>query len=105
MPHSLVKIPVFTRTSFIAAITAHIPNRGQKYTNYYGHYSSKSRGLRGDAVIHKKQSGEVKEQKMPTEEQRSYKKKWAQLIRKVFEVDLTDRDILMPSLAQGCAIK
>ena len=29
----------------------------------------------------------MKKQKMPTEEQSSYKKKWAQLIRKVFEVD------------------
>ncbi len=66
---------------------AGIPNRGQKYINYYGHYSSKSRGLRGDAVIHKKQSGKVKDQKQATEEQRHYKKKWAQLIRKVYEVD------------------
>ncbi len=29
----------------------------------------------------------MKEQRVPTEEQCSYKKKWAQLIRKVFEVD------------------
>ncbi len=86
-------------TSFIAVVVAHTegacerrrPNRGQKYINYYGHYSSKSRGMRGDAVIHKKQSGRVKDQKQVTEEQRTYKKKWAQLIRKVFEVDLTDR--------------
>ncbi len=26
----------FTREDFIAAVTAHIPNRGQKYINYYG---------------------------------------------------------------------
>ena len=77
----------FICENFIAAVTAHIPNRGQKYINYYGYYSSKSRGMRGDAVIHKKQSGKVKEQKQATEEQKSYKKKWAQLIRKVFEVD------------------
>ena len=81
----------FTCEDFIAAVTAHIPNRGQKYINYYGYYSSKSRGMRGDTVIHKKQSGRAKEQKEATEEQRTYKKKWAQLIRKVFEVDLTDR--------------
>ena len=77
----------FTCEDFIAAVTAHIPNRGQKYINYYGHYSSKSRGMRGDAIVHKKQSGQVKDQKQTTEEQRHYKKKWAQLIRKVFEVD------------------
>lgn len=76
---------------FIAAITAHIPNRGQKYTNYYGYYSSKSRGLREDAVTHKMLSGQVKDQISATEEQRSYKKNWAQLIRKVFEVDLKER--------------
>lgn len=29
----------------------------------------------------------MKEQKEATEEQRTYKKKWAQLIRQVFEVD------------------
>jgi hypothetical protein len=77
----------FTCEDFIAAVTAHIPNRGQKYINYYGFYSSKNRGMRGDAAVHKKQSGRVKDQKQATEKQRSYKKKWAQLIRKVFEVD------------------
>jgi hypothetical protein len=77
----------FICEDFIAAVTAHIPNRGQKYTNYYGYYSSKSRGIRKDTAAHKKQSGKVKEQKQATEEQKSYKKKWAQLIRQVFEVD------------------
>ena len=62
----------FTCEDFIASLTAHIPNRGQKYINYYGYYSSKNRGLRGDAFVHKKESGQVKEQKMPTEEQRCY---------------------------------
>ena len=55
-----------------------------------------------DAVVHKKQSGKVKDQKEATEEEKTYKKKWAQLIQKVFEADLTDRDILMPSLAGMC---
>ena len=36
----------FSPTDFIAAITAHIPERHQKYTNFYGYYSNKSRGLR-----------------------------------------------------------
>ncbi len=41
----------------------------------------------GDAVVHKKDFGKVKEQNQATKEQRHYKKKWAQLIQKVFEID------------------
>jgi len=75
----------FTCTDFVAAVTVHIPNKNQKMINYYGFYSNKSRGMR--------QKSETDEEEKSltifpaTEEQREYRKKWAQLIRQVFEVD------------------
>ncbi len=73
----------FTHTDFIASLTAHIPNRYQKYINYYGYYSSKNRGMRN----RKQGNDKVIAISMATEQQRAYKKKWAQLIHQVFEVD------------------
>ena len=36
----------FSSADFIVAVTSHIPERHQKYINFYGYYSNKSRGLR-----------------------------------------------------------
>ena len=73
----------FSYTDFIASLTAHIPNRYQKYINYYGYFSSKNRGMRNK----KEKKAKSVIIKKPTEEQKAYKKKWAQLIRQVFEAD------------------
>ncbi|MBI4976534.1 MAG: transposase [Spirochaetes bacterium] len=35
---------IYKATDFLAAITSHIPKHRQKYLNYYGVYSNKSRG-------------------------------------------------------------
>ncbi len=37
---------VFSVPDWIAAITAHIPNKGEQLVPYYGHYSNVSRGNR-----------------------------------------------------------
>lgn len=73
----------FSPTDFIAAVTSHLPNRYQKYINYYGFYSSKKRGMRSRMKNKKKK----KEHVPVTEEQRVFKKRWAQLIHQVYEVD------------------
>ena len=64
-------------------MTSHIPNKGQKYINYYGYYSNKSRGLRA-----KTESQKTLDIVGPaTASQKSYKKTWAMLIKKVWEID------------------
>lgn len=41
---------VFTALDWLAALTAHIPNRGEQMVRYYGWYSNKSRGIRKEAT-------------------------------------------------------
>jgi len=77
---------IYEPLDFIAALTSHIPKKRQKYINYYGEYSSRTRGYR------KKQSGENQEvdgetTPVATSDQRNYKRTWAMLIAKVWEVD------------------
>jgi hypothetical protein len=79
---------IFDPIDFIAAVTSHVPNRGQKYINYYGWYSNKSRGLRkkneaDDANTDS--NGLVIEES--TNNQRKFSKTWAMLIKKVWEID------------------
>lgn len=76
----------FTYTDFIASLTAHVPNRYQKYINYYGYYSSKNRGMRNKKQANNEEKKIIRLSE-PTEEQKTYKKRWAQLIHQVFEVD------------------
>ena len=38
--------PTFTALDWLAALTSHIPNKGEQTVRYYGYYSNKSRGLR-----------------------------------------------------------
>ena len=40
---------VFTAMDWLAALTAHIPDRGEQRVRYYGWYSNKSRGIRQKA--------------------------------------------------------
>ena len=80
----------FSFPDFVAAVTAHIPNARQKYTNYYGWYSNKSRGLRrraaGPVAVNPDQSDAVPLVAPPLH-QKEYAKSWAMLLRKVWEVD------------------
>ena len=74
----------FSPTDFIAVLTAHIPERHQKYINFYGYYSNKCRGQRAKTGM-----PEIIENVsiMPdplSEEQKNYRKEWAVLIKKVW---------------------
>jgi len=73
---------VFDPLDFLAEVTQHIPDPGEHLIRYYGWYSNKSRGLRA-----KGQAATA----LPAQEQgpsaREARKRWAALIRQVYEVD------------------
>jgi len=37
---------IFDALDWLAAMTSHVPNKGEQMVRYYGHYSNTSRGLR-----------------------------------------------------------
>ena len=71
---------------FLAKLTSHIPNKGQVLQRYYGHYASRVRGMRrradGDAA---EQPPEIVDPE--TEALRKAKRRWAELLRRILEVD------------------
>ena len=75
---------IYIPEDFIAALTSHIPNKGQKYVNYYGWYSNKTRGLQAKQETAELGDNAVKE---TTLSQKEFRKTWAILIKKIYEVD------------------
>ena len=74
---------VFPALEWLAAMCSHIPNRGEQMVRYYGYYSNVSRGKRqkegnDDAVPC------ILE---PQEDVKAFRKSWARLIQKIYEVD------------------
>ena len=71
---------------FLARLTSHIPNKGQVLQRYYGFYSSRQRGKRrkanGDAVEEPLVMVDPKPEAI-----RKAKRRWAELLRRIFEVD------------------
>jgi len=77
---------VYDPLDFLAAVTAHIPDRREHLVRYYGWYSSVQRGKR------RKQGLEEKPPEAPpieddTAEARAARRAWARLIKKIYEVD------------------
>ena len=77
---------------FLAEFTQHIPQPGAHQIRYYGWYSNRSRGLRGEAE--EASSGGATDQVQPPDEEaekseqdKERSKTWAMLLRRVFEVD------------------
>ena len=75
---------VFSSPAWLAAITSHIPNKGTQNVHYFGFYSNKSRGIRKKSEQMSK--GEVIIVDI-TPTKKSCSKKWASLIKKIYEVD------------------
>jgi hypothetical protein len=74
---------IFPALKWLADMCSHIPNRGEQLVRYYGHYSNVSRGKRlkdglDDAVpcILESQG-----------DQKTFRRNWARLIQKIYEVD------------------
>jgi len=81
---------VFDPMEWIAAVTSHIPDKGQQMVRYYGYYSNKSRGKR------RKEEADLEDNAAPealniieesSHTPKEYRRLWAQLIQKVYEVD------------------
>jgi len=74
---------VFDSLEWLAAMTSHVPNKGEQMVRYYGYYSNVSRGSR-----HKEnQDGLIPCILEPEENSKEYRKNWARLIQKIYEVD------------------
>ena len=73
---------------FIARVTSHIPDKGQVTVRYFGLYANAHRGK-----VRKMEGGEQKLILIEEECSRIPRRGWAEMIRKVFEVDpLTRQD-------------
>lgn len=74
---------MFDALEWLAAMCSHVPNKGEQMVRYYGYYSNVSRGKR------RKQDQDewipcILE---PVESSKDYRKNWARLIQKIYEVD------------------
>ena len=67
---------------FLAEVTQHVPDPGDHLIRYYGWYSNKSRGLRAKGQGNAPRPGQ---QESPSG--RQARKRWAALIKQVYEVD------------------
>ena len=74
---------VFDALEWLAAMGSHVPNKAEQMVRYYGYYSNVSRGKRGNLNL---------DEAIPCilisdEGAKKYRKNWARLIQKIYEVD------------------
>ncbi len=73
----------FEALDWLAQLTTHIPNKGEQMVRYYGFYSNKSRGLRKKAGTDDQVPALIDSDISP----KAFRKNWARLIQKVYNVD------------------
>ena len=77
---------IFDPLDFLAAVTCHIPNRGEHLVRYYGYYSSVQRGRRRRQGVEK-----VPLDPIPLSDDTACAKvargTWARFLKKVFAAD------------------
>ena len=74
---------IYDPLDWIAAVTSHIPDKGQQMVRYYGYYSNVKRGKnRKKSII-----PEYLNIKEPLSSSKEYRRRWSDLIKKVYEVD------------------
>lgn len=73
----------FDPLEWLAAMSSHIPNKGEQMVRYYGYYSNVCRGRR------KKENRDalIPFVLQPERASKAYRKNWARLIQKIYEVD------------------
>ena len=78
---------VFEPLDFIAELTQHIPDKGEHLVRHYGWYSNKSRGMRAKRQEEGADAGAgcIADGEVPGS--REARRRWAALIKRVFEVD------------------
>jgi len=74
---------VFDALEWLAAMCSHVPNKGEQMVRYYGFYSNVSRGKRKKQV----QDELIPSILEPEGSSKEYRKNWARLIQKIYEVD------------------
>ena len=73
---------VFDALEWLAAMCSHVPNKGEQMVRYYGYYSNVTRGKR------KKNDHKLIPSILePDGSSKEYRKNWARLIQKIYEVD------------------
>jgi hypothetical protein len=73
----------FDALEWLAAMCSHVPNKGEQMVRYYGYYSNVCRGQRKKA----NEDGLVPSILQPDEPSKGYRKNWARLIQKIYEID------------------
>ena len=68
---------------WLAAMCSHIPNRGEQMVRYYGYYSNIARGKRQQKGI----DDAIPCILEPQGNEKAFRKNWARLIQKIYEVD------------------
>jgi len=74
---------VFDALEWLAAMCSHVPNKGEQMVRYYGYYSNVSRGKRQK----ENQDSLIPYILEPGGSSKEYRKNWARLIQKIYEVD------------------
>jgi len=74
---------IFDALEWIAAMCSHVPNKGEQMVRYYGFYSNVARGKRKKNA-HDELIPSILE---PDGSSKEYRKNWARLIQKIYEVD------------------
>jgi len=81
----------FDPAEFLARVLTHIPEPRRHLTHYYGADSNASRGRRRRVLEAAAEAGEPPEQgapqAAPIADERRLRRRWSQLIKRVFEVD------------------
>jgi hypothetical protein len=74
---------------FVARVLVQIPDPRRHLVRYYGAYSNRSRGQRckAEAQLQASSPGEAEEPVPPSPERAALRRRWANLIRRVYEVD------------------
>jgi hypothetical protein len=76
---------VFEPLDFLAAVTQHIPDKGDHTINYFGWYSNKTRGMQLKKMPGAQQAAGMDEPDTPY--RRKLRMTWAALIKAVYEED------------------
>jgi hypothetical protein len=72
---------------FVARVLAHVPDPKRHLVHYYGVYSNVARGKRKKACVGLQVADEVEAPEEISPEQAARRRSWAELIRRVYEVD------------------
>ena len=73
----------FDALDWLAKLITHIPDKGEQLVRYYGYYSNKSRGMRKKL----EKDNSVPALVSTSTSKKTFRKKWAELIMKVYNVD------------------